>query len=364
MIGPAVAVTASPSVIDALSDAEITSSADGRSGFQLTFNLNQRSSLQTAFLLSGTAVVPLMRVILTATVNSTPTVLMDGIVTNHQISPGADRTTLTMTGEDLSCVMNYIDFSGLPYPAIPAEAQVLLILAKYAVLGIIPKVIPSPLVDVPLPTDRIPVHSGKDLDYVKALAEDVGYVFYVEPGPAPAASIAYWGPQLKIGPVQPALNVDMDVHTNVESMNFTFDSDSYTLPVVYIQNPLTKVPLMIPVPDVTPLSPPLGAVPPVPKRFDLIKGTAKYSPTRGALIGMALAAKSAQAVTATGSLDVTRYGRILQPRKLVAVRGAGTAFDGLYYVNSVTHTIRPGEYKQSFSLVRNGLVSTVDRVSA
>ena len=48
----------------------------------------------------------------------------------------------------------------------------------------------------------------------------------------------------------------------------------------------------------------------------------------------------------------------------VGVRGAGTAFDGLHYVSSVTHTIKRGEYKQSFELVRNGLISTLRRVPA
>ena len=52
-----------------------------------------------------------------------------------------------------------------------------------------------------------------------------------------------------------------------------------------------------------------------------------------------------------------RYGRVLKARQLVGVRGAGMAFDGLYYVKSVTHTIKRGEYKQSFTLTRNGLVS-------
>jgi hypothetical protein len=48
---------------------------------------------------------------------------------------------------------------------------------------------------------------------------------------------------------------------------------------------------------------------------------------------------------------------------LVGVRGVGPAFDGLYYVKSVTHRIKRGEYKQNFSLTRNGLVSTVPTVS-
>ena len=53
-----------------------------------------------------------------------------------------------------------------------------------------------------------------------------------------------------------------------------------------------------------------------------------------------------------------RYGRLLRSRLLVGVRGAGLAYDGLYYVNSVTHNLERGEYKQSFSLSRNGLIST------
>ena len=43
---------------------------------------------------------------------------------------------------------------------------------------------------------------------------------------------------------------------------------------------------------------------------------------------------------------------MLKARGLVGVRGAGPAFDGLYYVKSVTHSIKRGEYKQSFTLTR------------
>jgi hypothetical protein len=85
---------------------------------------------------------------------------------------------------------------------------------------------------------------------------------------------------------------------------------------------------------------------------------------RAALIGLAKAAKSIEVVTANGTLDVIRYGGVLKARHLVGVRGAGPAFDGLYYVRSVTHNIKRGEYKQSFSLSRNGLLSTVSTVPA
>ena len=80
-------------------------------------------------------------------------------------------------------------------------------------------------------------------------------------------------------------------------------------------------------------------------------------------MALAAAAEYAEVVSCEGSLDVTRYGTVLKARQLVGVRGAGTAFDGLYYVKRVTHKIKRGEYKQSFTLTRNGLASTVSTVT-
>jgi hypothetical protein len=122
------------------------------------------------------------------------------------------------------------------------------------------------------------------------------------------------------------------------------------------------VPILLPILPITPLNPPLGLIPPIPLQFPIMEGTAGLSPIQALLIGMAKAAKKADAVTATGSLDTLIYGNILQSRGLVGVRGAGTPFDGLYYVSSVTHNIKRGEYKQNFTLSRNGLISTVSSV--
>ena len=83
------------------------------------------------------------------------------------------------------------------------------------------------------------------------------------------------------------------------------------------------------------------------------------------VIGSAAAAgSSADAVTGDGSLDVLRYGHVLKARQLVGVRGAGLSFDGLYYVKKVSSKLKAGEFKQSFSLARNGLISTLPLVPA
>lgn len=365
MIGPVVPVPVGRDVIDALQSVTVRRAAGEPSGFQLVFQISNNSPLTPLLLLLG-QVGPFIRVVITVVVNGSPSVLMDGVIVHHQVQPDvmSGRSTLTITGSDLTAVMGFVDFTGIPYPAMPREARVALIVAKYAAFGMIPLVIPSVFLDVPIPVDRIPVHRGTDLEYLNEMAEEVGYVFYVEPGPVPLTNIAYWGPEIKVGPPQPALNVNMDVHTNVESLSFQFDGTSKVMPIVFVQNEQTKIPIPIPIPDISPLNPPLGLIPPFPARFELMRDTAKLNPVQAVMLGLAKAAKTSDALTATGSLDVLRYGRPLNARSLVGVRGAGDAFDGLYFVKSVTHQIRRGEYKQDFTLVRNGLLSTVPRVPA
>jgi len=363
MVGKAVAIPAPQPVVDALVSAQVTTASQGRSGFQLQFTVAKGSLLETALLPVG-YFDPGVRVILVATVNGLPNVLMDGIVTRQDMAPSSDvgGSRLTVTGEDISVMMGLIEIAGFPFPAMPDFARVELILAKYALLGVTPLVIPSALLDVPFPTDKIPEQQGTDLEYVNALATNAGYVFYVDAGPAPGFNIAYWGPEIRIGVPQPALNVNMDAATNVESISFGFDGLSREQVVVLIQEPITKIPIPIPIPDASLLKPPLSLKPAPTLRVKLLSNTAKENPVRAALLGLAETAGASDAVTGSGQLDVLRYGGVLKARGLVGVRGAGPSFDGLYFVKSVTHDIKPGEYTQSFQLAREGLISITPRV--
>jgi hypothetical protein len=365
MIGPAEPVPVSADVLDALDSVKVISKATGASGFELVFKISVQSPLQTLFLIGAGVSIPLVRVVIAVTIGGQTTVLMDGMMNDHSVSPDARDgvTTLTIKGEDLSTVMDYVDFSGLPFPAMPPEAQVLACLAKYALFGVVPMIIPSVALDIPIPTSQIMRQQGTDLKHIRRLADMVGYVFYLVPGPVVGSSVAYWGPQIKWGPVQPALAIDADAATNVESMSFSFSNQDKSLPILIIQEPITKLPIPIPIPDINPLVPPLGAVPPIPKQFPIISGVAKLPPVRALLIALAKDAQAADAVTATGTLDVLRYGQVLTARSLVGLRGAGTAFDGLWYVSNVTHELKRGEYKEGFTLSRNGLVSTVPSVA-
>lgn len=364
LIGPVVAVPAPAPLMEALQGITVTTSVGSRSGFQLSFTLANQSPLYGLLLVAANAALLALRVIVVATVNGTPEVLTDGVITRQEVTPGpsAGTSTLTVTGEDISTVMDRQEMNGIPYPAMPAEARVAAILAKYAAYGVIPAVVPSLFLDVPIPVDEIPTQQGTDYAYITALATEVGYTFYVEAGPVPGTNLAYWGPQVKAGLVQPALSVDMGPHTNVESLTFSIAHNEKSMPVVFIHEKSTKATIPIPIPDVNPLQPPLGLAPSLPSKLDFMTDTAKLSPVAALARGVARAAASADTVEGSGTLDVVRYGRLLKARQLVGVRGAGLAFDGLYYVKSVTSTLRAGAFTQTFALSRNALIANVPAV--
>jgi hypothetical protein len=363
MIGPAVPVPVPKVVVDSLVSVQVNSDKE-RSGFQLTFNVGKQSPLVTTMLPAGYFDPIATRVVIIVTINGTPNVLMDGVITRQEFAPGKGpgESTLTITGEDLSVLMGVVEWK-IPYPAMNEVVQINLVLLKYLIFGIVPVVIPPAISPIKLPTDAFDFQTGTDLAYIRGLASKCGYVFYVEPGPAPLTSIAYFGPDIRLPIPQPALNINMDGQTNVESLSFALDGLAKKVVVVTILDPITKkIPIPIPIPNINILRPPLGARPTPPSKVLFPKNMSKLKPDEAAQKIIGLLFNNADAITVSGSLDVLRYGRVLRSRQLVGVRGASVAYDGLYYVNSVTHNIKQGEYKQNFSLSRDGLISLTPKV--
>jgi hypothetical protein len=115
--------------------------------------------------------------------------------------------------------------------------------------------------------------------------------------------------------------------------------------------------MQITIPPITPFNPPLGLSVPPPQTTEKIPDTAKLSTAQAIMRGYARSIETADVVTGDGTLDVMRYGQPLRSRSLVGVRGAGLPWDGMHFVDSVTHNIKLGEYKQSFVLKRNALIA-------
>jgi len=279
LAGPVEAFPVPKPVIDAFVSAEITESASEPSGFQLTFTLADDSILQTLLLLAGDSPIPVLRVILVVTFAGLPQVVMDGVIEHHEVVPDATSgsSKLVVSGRDLSVLMDLIPFTGLPYPGTTPDARAAVILAKYAALGVVPEIVPALVPDIPVPVERIPVQHGTDLAYLKEIAEDVGYVFYLTPGLLPGTTQAYWGPQVRIGIPQPALNVNLDAWTNVESLSFRYQPQASVLPIVFIQDPVAGMTVPVPIPPVTPFNPPLGLAVPVPQKVTYPGDTANMT---------------------------------------------------------------------------------------
>lgn len=359
LIGPAVPAPAPAQVLDALEGVQINSGGD-RSGFQLTFQVGKRSLLQTTLLPAGYFDPIVTRVIVIATVRGIPNVLADGVVTRQELSPSNEpgKSTLTITGEDLSLLMDLVEMPFMRFPAMPVIARVYAILAKYAAFGIAPIAIPPIVPDIPNPLEEMPHQNGTDREYLQQLASSCGYTFYVEPGPTPGGNIAYFGPDVRIPAPQPALNVNMDAHTNVESLSFSLDGTAKKIVVMTVMDPISRrTPISIPIPNISLVRPPMGARLTPPARVEFPGYVAHLNPSDAANMALGIVLGAQDAITGNGTLDVLRYGNVLRSRMMVGVRGAGLTYDGLYYVNSVNHDIKRGQYKQSFNLSRDGLVS-------
>lgn len=378
LIGPTVPVPAPAALAEALTGVEVTHADEGRSGFQLTFQMGRSgpSDLVDYPLLLNPLLRPFSRVILLVMFNAMPRVLFDGFITRQQLSPSNEPggSTLTITGEDVSVMMDMIE-KKFPHPAQDEATIALATFAQYTHLLLSPPVvIPPRQIDVPPPTEHIPTQAATtDLKYLNELASRFGHVVYVRTGAFPGQNIAYWGPRIRLGIPQPALSVNMGPASNVEQISFQYDALAPTIVTDVAQVTIANVDVTLPVIALTnTLIPPLVSMPsPVfnlpnvrvstlgiqdpPEGSSEPRNRAGMSPTQAYMLAFSKVNTSVEkVVTATGELDALRYGELLTPRGLVGLRGAGFTYDGMYYVQSVSHSIRKGEYKQRFTLNREG----------
>jgi hypothetical protein len=391
LMGPGIAVPVPPNLAESLKSVSVTNNDTGRSGFSLTFQVGRTAPLDMIDynLLINPLLRPFTRVVVVVTFGVLPQVLCDGVITNIQLSPSNEpgASTLTVTGEDISVMMDMQEIPQ-PWPALPADAVVGLILLKYMQYGLTPFVMPAIFPNPPLPTESVPVQNVTDLNYINSLAARQGFVFYVEPGLVPNTNFAYWGPPhvpppYRAGPPQKAITFNSGPETNAASVSFTYNALSPTLVVGTIQDSRTNVSVPV-VTSPQGLRVPLASQPAILANFPNVRvsmlpttpeqarratsgggGQAEESPEARTTAGLevAEAIMRAQATTdvstdnvvsVSGELDALQYGDILRARGLVGVRGVGYSYGGNYYVKSVSHEISRGEYKQRFTLTREG----------
>jgi len=350
LLGKTLPLPASPAVMNAIDRIEVTNDADQGDGFQMTFTLAKGALMDYTLLQSG-AVDLFNRVVIAVAFGVVPEVILDGVITHHQLAPSNEpgQSTLTVTGKDVSLLLD-LEEKNEAYPNQPDWVIVSQLLAAYAQYGIIPA--PTPTADVPIELERIPRQHETDLKFIERMAVRNGYVFYIEPL-LPGASTAYWGPENRLSVPQAALTANMGSATNVEQISFSADALAAVETEGATIEPISKT--TIPLPSVPALRvPPLSASPLPARRKVRLRETGNRNVAQAALASVAEATRAPDPVTGTGTLDGKRYGHALRARKLVGVRGVGLSYDGFYYVRRVSHEIKRGQYNQSFTISRDG----------
>ena len=338
-----------PSVTEALTHVQVTNDEDSGDGFQLTFALG-RDKAADWDLLDG-SLAPLTRVLIAVALGVVPEVLIDGIITQHTVTPSNEpgRSTLTVTGTNLTVMLD-LEEKNHAYKNQPDFLIVGQLIAAYPQYGLLPAVTPTS--NFPIELQRIPRQTETDLACIRRLASTNGFVFYIEPVTF-GVNKAYWGPVIRAGLPQPALAMNMGAATNVTSLSFNNDALAPVAASAGFIEPFSKT--VIPIPAVPPLRlPPLALVPATPYRRTLLRDTGNEDAAQTALSVAAAATSAPEAVSGNGQLESVRYGAVLRARRLVGVRGSGFSYDGVYYVKSVTHQIARGSYTQSFRLARDG----------
>lgn len=356
LVGPVAVQPAPVAVVEAIESVQVTTAVGQRSGFQVSFVYAKTSPIARTLLPAG-YFDPLVRVIMVATLNGIATVLSDGPIKRQDVVASAKpgESKLTITGEDVTGYMDLVQLDGLPYPGLAPNARVAIMMARYAAFGVVPMTVPEPFPSVEQAAEKYAHQQGTDFQYADKLAKDAGYAFYATPGPFPGTNAVYWGPEIRVGLPQPALTVDMDHASNIESLSFSADGNAAELPYAHVR--VAGFPVPVPAPNVGLLKPPLSARPLVPTHVK--PRETERLPLPGVLGALLAGRGGVDPVTASGTIDVSRYGQPLVARSLVGVRGAGLAYDGLFYVRSVTHTLGRGSWKQSFQLSRDGMVSNL-----
>jgi hypothetical protein len=352
-LGPTIPLPPPPGVMASLTEVSVTNDADADDGFSLTLQVGRNSLLDYSLVSDGTFDPPTRVVIGVFMGLSLPEVLIDGIVTLSQLQPSNEpgQSTLTIMGKGLTQVLD-LDERNDKYENQPDFLIFTRLVAQYAQYGLVPQ--PTPTTDVPIMLQRIPRQHETDLQFIRRLAARNGFVFYIEPVTL-GVNRAYFGPEIRTTAPQSALTLNMGFRTNIDSLHFSNDSLAPVGTRGTFVDPIFKLP--IPIPSLPSLRiPPLSRSPAPAQRTVQLRESSNENPAQAATTAVATVSRAPEAVTATGEVDSVRYGSVLRARKLVGVRGAGTSYDGFYFVRSVTHTLRPldGEYRQSFTLSRDG----------
>ncbi|GAC1614702.1 MAG: hypothetical protein NVS4B11_00480 [Ktedonobacteraceae bacterium] len=359
-IGKDITKPAPYEVMKALVRVEVTDEADDIDGFQMTFTLGKdKNQLKDYNLLQNGTFDPGSRVTIAVFLTGAPEIIMDGVITHHQLMPSNEpgKFTFTVMGKDVSLKLDLHERNNV-YKHLTDSQIVENVLGDYA--DILTTEVTSTS-DADDENTRVTRQYGSDLKFIQMLAVRNGYVFYINPDTS-SASKAYWGPENRKKKLQPALTMNMGSYTNVTSLSFSHDAFvPATVEDSYILDPDSKRISKVSQPSSN--LKPLASRPTQTMRTIILRTTANRNSSLASRDATSATVNTPRSVTGQGEFDTARYGYILHAGELVGVRGVGASYNGGYYVQRVIHSIEAGKYTQSFSLSREGVGALQEKVS-
>lgn len=346
---------AKESVLRALDQVEVKLGGENGSGFQLTFALSELDGDDFA-LVALPELAPWSRVVLSvqfvAAGVPADSVLIDGVITHHQLGfdVQSQLATLTVSGRDVGVLLDLRERDDTHVDHTPAEVVSQIVgRQEYQELRL--------NLDLQLPRDaQLPCWAQprqSDLQCLLTLARRTGSVFYIDPVGPDGQRRAYFGVPVYGPPAELPLYVLAGARTNVSAMSFTLDAERPRRIEGMAWNDkgeLTALPAEERIPPQA-----LAQQQQPAKRVELVSGVFAHDSTLAQQVARATAAAAQPAAAGNVTLDTLRYGALLFPRQLVRVEGAGQSYAGPYRIESVTHTILRGSYKQELRLSREGL---------
>jgi phage protein D len=360
--------TVSEDFIDALDTVTVRQADDGPSTFQLLLDAERAPDAAAEFpVISDATVVPGNRVKIALSMFGTTQPLMDGVVVHQELNyeSSSDAFSYSVIGEDVSIYLR-LEAKAAEWPARSSAQIVREILGNYSQY-VTPTVVAPSNDYTPTADQWVRQQNSTDLSFLRTLGRPFGHVFSTRPGATiDALSTAYWGPPPRSASPLPALTVGMGPDSNVLAIDFGYDAAAAE---VYAGGSRVDAETFAASPIPASSSFGLDKFATTGSLDSTLKRTRRFvEPNLAGTLAKAYADALAQVSSRTAAraravVDGLDYGTAVTPASVIAVRGAGKAHDGLYYVERVEHTLRRGSYRQEIVMTREGLGATISKAS-
>lgn len=370
LLGKAGVVLPAPlHAMEAIEEIEVRQSMNKDSGFKITLQAGREGPL-------GALGPPFVddfrfqrgaRVVVAVWNGIKPTPIFDGVITKTQYLPGTGENEgkYLMLGRDLTYLMDRTE-KRVQHPALTENLVIMALSAEYAPYGITPVPLPPQVMSPKTPVEGTPQQTGTDLKYMMKLAKRHGYKLFIDPGPALGFSQLYFGPVPRPGIPQKPISVNLGPMSDAYDVTVQHNGEALTAARAKVHDRTTGqvTPLEISMSTNTPMTALSEAL------TQLGSTKTKELETSGenaveilARLIATVNEPSERVVEVTGTIDNTRYNAVLKPYYAVDIRGLGMIYNGTYTVAEVRHILKPGEYRQTFTLHRDGLYPIVPAVA-